>query len=219
MVRISMVCIASIALAAMASISPRLATAQAPSVTVHEPTTLGEIFRVDPSTGAPAALERVKVKNLKVGQTRQPGIFQPREDVVDFYIEGVASPVVFKADEPQQFVIRLMSPEDKYGRELNSAEVLKHIGLMRLVVQDIRKHDDRFLTKTMIPLDVQPYGQSTPGLDAKKPDRTAQSFRLTPHIALTPGEYLISIRGTHNFELIANGLVGNEDLAFRITER
>jgi hypothetical protein len=173
MKRISFVWIAPMALVVTASITPSRLAAQVSSIAPQEPTTLGEIFRVDPSTGAPAALERVKVKNLKVGQTRQPGIFQPREDVVDFYIEGVASPVVFKAGEPQQFVIRLMSPEDKYGRELNSAEVLKHIGLMRFVVQDIRKHDDRFLTKTMIPLDVQPYGQPTAGLDAKKPDRTA----------------------------------------------
>jgi hypothetical protein len=171
------------------------------------------------ATGTPAALEHVKVKNLKVRQTRQPGIFQPLEHVVDFYIEGVASPVVFKADEPQQFVIRLMSPGDRYGRELNSEEVLKHIGLMRLVVQNIRKHDDRFLTKPMIPLDVQTYGQLTLGLDPKGPDRAAQSFRLTPHIALTPGEYLILIRGTHNFELIANGLAGNEDWAFEIVQR
>jgi hypothetical protein len=219
MKRFSFAWIAPMVLVAVPAISSVSLRAQAPSATLQEPATLGELFRIDQATGAPAALERVKIKNLKVGHTRQPGIFQPREDVVDFYIEGIASPVVFKAGEPQQFVIRLMSPEDKYGRELNSAEVLKHIGLMRLVVQDIRKHDDRFLTKTMIPLDVQPYGQPKAGLDAKKPDRTAQSFRLTPHIALTPGEYLISIRGTHNFELIANGLVGNEDLAFGVVER
>jgi len=205
-------------LVATISIAPSQLAAQATSVTPQEPTTLGEIFRVDPSTGAPTALERVKIKNLKVGQTRQPGIFQPLENVVDFYIEGVTSTVAFQAGDPQQFVIRLMSPEDKYGRELNAAEVLKHIGLMRLVVQDIKKHDDRFLTKTMIPLDVQPYGQPTTGLDAKKPDRTAQSFRLIPHVALTPGEYLILLRGTHNFELIANGLAGNEDWAFKIVQ-
>jgi hypothetical protein len=71
----------------------------------------------------------------------------------------------------------------------------------------------------MIPLDVQTYGQLTLGLDPKGPDRAAQSFRLTPHIALTPGEYLILLRGTHNFELIANGLAGNEDWAFEIVQR
>jgi hypothetical protein len=206
-------------LVATASMSSSRLTSQAPSAMPQEPTTLGEFFRIDPATGAPAALEHVKVKNLRVGQTRQPGIFQPVEDVEDFYIEGVASPVVFKAAEPQQFVIRLMSPGDRYGRELNSAEVLKHIGLMRLVVQNIRKHDERFLTTTMIPLDVQTYGQLTLGVDPKKPDRAAQSFRLTPHIALTPGQYLILIRGTHNFELVANGLVGNEDWAFEIVQR
>jgi hypothetical protein len=221
MKRASFIWIAPMLFAATASMSSSQLTSQAPSASARpqEPATLGELLRIDQATGAPAALERVKVKNLKVGQTRQPGIFQPLEDVVDFYIEGVASPVVFKAGEPQQFVIRLMSPGDHYGRELNSAEVLKHIGLMQLAVQDIRKHDDRFLSKTMIPLDVQPYGHPTTGLDAKKPDRTAQSFRLTPHIALTPGEYLIMIRGTHNFELIANGLAGREDWAFGIVQR
>ena len=219
MKRVSFVCMVPMVLVATASMSSSGLTTQAPSATPQEPTTLGELFRIDQATGVPAALERVKVKNLKVGQTREPGFLQPREDVVDFYIEGVASPVVFKAGEPQQFVIRLMSPGDRYGRELNSAEVLKHIGLMRLVVQNIRKHDDRFLTKAMIPLDVQTYGQLTLGLDPKKPDRAAQSFRLTPHIALTPGEYLILMRGTHNFELIANGLVGNEDWAFEIVQR
>ena len=219
MKRVSFVWIAAMVFVATASMSSSRLASQAPTATPQEPTTLGEIFRIDQATGAPAALERVKVKNLKVGQTRQPGFLQPLEDVVDFYIEGVASPVVFKAGEPQQFVIRLMSPGDRYGRELNSAEVLMHIGLMQLAVQTIRKHDERFLTKTMIPMDVQSYGQSTLSLDPKKPDCAAQSFRLTPHIALTPGEYLILMRGTHNFELIANGLAGNEDWAFEIVQR
>jgi hypothetical protein len=219
MKRASFVWIAPMVLVATASMSSSRLASQAPSATPQEPTTLGELFRIDQATGAPAVLERVKVKNLKVGQTRQPGFLQPLEDVVDFYIEGVASPVVFKAGEPQQFVIRLMSPRDRYGRELNSAEVLMHIGLMQLAVQMIRKHDERFLTKTMIPMDVQSYGQSTLSLDPKKPDCAAQSFRLTPHIALTPGEYLILMRGTHNFELIANGLAGNEDWAFEIVQR
>ena len=218
MKRASFVWIAPMVLVATASMSSSRLASQAPSATPQEPTTLGELFRIDQATGAPAVLERVKVKNLKVGQTRQPGFLQPLEDVVDFYIEGVASPVVFKAGEPQQFVIRLMSPGDRYGRELDSAEVLKHIGLMRLVVQNIRKHDERFLTKSSIPLDVQPYGQLTLGLDPKKPDRAAQSFRLTPRIALPPGEYHIWIAGTHNSELVANRLAGRGDWAFEIVK-
>jgi hypothetical protein len=211
--------IAPMVLVATASMSSSPLPPQAPSTTPQEPATLGEMFRIDQATGAAAALERVKVKDLKVGQTRQPGFLQPREDVVDFYIEGVTSPVVFKAGEPQQFVIRLMSPGDRYGRELNSAELLKHVGLMRLAVQNIKKHDERFLTKLNIPLDVQTYGQSTLGLDPKKPERAAQSFRLTPLTALTPGEYMIWIKATHNFELIANAFVGDGNWAFEIVQR
>ena len=210
--------IISILFVAAALMPPSRLAAQVSSPTPQEPTTLGEIFRVDQLTGGPAALEHVKVKQQKVGQTRS-GVFQPRENLVDFYVEGAASPVAFKAGESQQFVIRLMSPEDRYGRELNAGEVRKHIVFTRLVVRNVKSRDERLVTQTSLPFDVQPYGQSTVGLDAKKPERTAQSFRLTPQTALTPGEYLLSIRGTHNFELIANGLVGNEDLAFRITER
>lgn len=219
MKRLSFLRIAPIVLVAAASMSSSQLASQAPSVTPQEPATLGEFFHIDQATGAPATLERVKIKEQKAGPIRSQGIFQPREQMVDFYIEGGASPVVFKAGEPQLFVIRLMSPADQYGRELNSEEVRKHIGLTRLVVQNVKTHEERFLTKTNIPLDVQTYGQSSPGLDPKKPDRSAQSFRLTPHIALTPGEYQIWIRGTHNFELVSNGLVGNGDWAFGIVER
>jgi hypothetical protein len=48
-------------------------------------------------------------KQHKIGQTRSPGIFQPLENAVDFYIEGAASPVVFKAGEPQRIVRFLLS--------------------------------------------------------------------------------------------------------------
>lgn len=219
MKRVLFVWIAPMVLVAVASMfSTRLAS-QARTATPQEPATLGEMFRVDQATGTPAALERVKIKEQKAGPIRSGGIFKPREQMVDFYIEGGASPVVFKASEPQLFVIRLMSPGDRYGSELNSEEVRKHIGLTRLVMQNVKSHDERFLTKTNIPLDVQTYGQVTPGLDPKKPDRSAQSFRLTPQIALTPGEYQIWIRGTHNFELVSNGLVGDEDWAFGIVDR
>jgi len=97
-----------------------------------------------------------------------------------------------------------MSPGDRYGRELNSEELRKHIGLTRLVMQNVKTHDERVLTTTNILLDVQASGQSMLGLDPQKPDRAAQSFRLTAQMALAPGEYLIWIKGTHNFELIAN---------------
>ncbi|HTC63445.1 MAG TPA: hypothetical protein VK709_11430 [Candidatus Saccharimonadales bacterium] len=209
--------IISIVLVATTLISPTSLAAQVSSLTPQEPATLGEIFRVDQSTGAPSVLEQVKVKQQKVGQTRS-GIFQPRENLVDFYIEGAASTAAFKAAESQRFVIRLMSPEDKYGRELNAEEVRKHIVLTRLVVRNVKSRDERLVSQTSLPFEIQAFGKLTTGLDPKKPDRAAQSFLITPKVALTPGEYLISMRGTHNFELIANGLVGNEDLAFRITD-
>jgi hypothetical protein len=219
MKRVSFVWMAAMVFVAAASMSSSRLASQTPSATPQEPATLGEMFHIDQATGAPAVLERVKIKEQKAGPIRSGGIFKPREQMVDFYIEGGASPAVFKAGEPQLFVIRLMSPGDRYGSELNSEEVRKHIGLTRLVVQNVKSHEGRFLTKTNIPLDVQTYGQVTPGLDSQKPDRSAQSFRLTPHVALTPGEYQIWIRGTHNFELVSNGLVGDEDWAFGIVER
>jgi len=210
--------IAPTVIVATALISWSQLAAQAPSAKPQEPSSLGEMFRIDQLTGAPATLERVKVKQHKIGQVRS-GFLQPPKDQVNFYIEGGASPVVFKAAEPQQFVIRLMSPGDRYGRELSPEELLKHVGLNRLAVQSVKSHDERIVTKTNIPLDVQTYGQLTLGLDPQKPDRAAQSFRLTTHIALTPGEYDIWIRATHDSELIANGFVGNEDWAFEIVER
>jgi WD40 repeat protein len=136
--------------------------------------------------------------------------------MVYHYIEGGASPASFKAGEPPQFVIRLMSPGDRYGAELNSQEVRRHIAVSRLAVQNVKTHDERFLAKSPdIPLDVQTYGQLTLGLDPKKPDRAAQSFRLTPHGPLAPGEYLVSIFGVHNFEL-TKMLHNQEKLAFGI---
>lgn len=213
--RLSFAWIAPMVLVATASMSSSQMTSQAPSATPQEPTTLGELFRIDQATGAPAALERVKFKTIRAGPDFRPGFFQPLEHMVYFYIEGGASPVAFKAGEPQQFVIRLMSPGDRYGVELNSEEVRKRIRLNRLVVQNVKTHDGRFFTKTDIPLDVQTYGQLTLGLDPKKPDRAAQSFRLTPHIALTPGEYHFWITGRHNFELV-RGSFGDEDWAFGI---
>ena len=217
--RVSFVWIAPMALMAMASTPSTRLASQERLAAPQEPATLGEMFHIDQTTGAPAALERVKIKEQKAGPIRSDGIIKPREQMVDFYIEGGASPVVFKSGEPQMFVIRLMSPGDRYGSELNSEEVRKHIGLTRLVVQNVKTHDERFLTKTNIPLDVQAYGQLTLGLDSKNAGRSAQSFRLTPHVALTSGEYQIWIRGTHNFELVSNGLVGDEDWAFSIVER
>jgi hypothetical protein len=194
-------------------------TSQAPSATPLEPATLGELFRIDQVTGAPTALERVKVKGVLINS-----IHTGR--VVEFYIEGSASPVSFKAGEPLQFAIRLMSPGDRNDGELNAEEVLRHIRLGRLVVQHFKKMgDERMLTAATIGLNVQTYGLLTRGLDPRKPDRVAQSFRLTPQIALTPGEYHIWINGMHDLELDTGahfhahiGLAG-EHWAFEIVAR
>jgi hypothetical protein len=185
--RISTIRIAAMLLVATASVSPSQLTGQATSVTPQEPSILGELFRIDQATGTPTPLERVKVKKLPVNMHR-----------VEFGIEGPASPVSFKAGEPLQFAIRLLSPGDRNDGEL---QVLRHVRLGRLVVQHFKKGDDRVLTTATIRLNVQTYGQLTRGLDPKKPDRVAQSFRVTPQIALTPGEYHLWIDGMHDFEL------------------
>jgi hypothetical protein len=188
-------------------------TGQATSVTPQEPPTLGELFRIDQATGTPTPLERVEVKGVNV-----------KRSVIEFYIEGPASPVSFKAGEPLQFAIRLMSPGDRNDGELNAKEVQRHIRLGRLAVQHFKKQGDvRMLTLGAIGLNVQTYGLLTRGLDPEKPDRVAQSFRLTPDIALTPGEYHIWIGGMHDHELDTGAHFhmkywghGIEDWAFEI---
>jgi hypothetical protein len=214
--RISTIWIAAMLLVATASMSPSQLTGQATWVTPQEPPTLGEFFRIDQATGTPTPLERVEVKAVRT-----------KRSVVEFYIEGSASPVSFKAGEPLQFAIRLMSPGDRNDGELNAKEVQRHIRLGRLVVQHFKKMGDvRMLTVGIIGLNVQPYGQLTRGLDPRKPDRVAQSFRLTPDIALTPGEYYIWIGGMHDFELDTGAHFkmrfsghGVEHWAFEITAR
>ncbi len=210
--------IAALLLAAASSISPGRLACQVTPITPQEPPTLGELFRVDPATGAPTPLEHVQIKKL-VGPIQRGG-----SQTVEFYIEGEASPVWFKAGEPQQFVIRLMSPGDRYDKELNEVEVQRHIRLMRLLVQKGKEHDERFLTNAILPLNVQSYGPLTPGLDPKKPDRVAQSFRLTPQSALPPGEYHIWIDGMHDLELNTSArflpnTVNGEHWAFEIANR
>jgi hypothetical protein len=225
MKRVSNVWIAPIVLVVTASMSPSQLPGQATSVTPQEPPTLGELFRIDPATGTPTPLERVKVNKIQVDMHR-----------VEFCIEGSVSPVSLKAGEPLQFVIRLTSPGAPAGRsgspqwhrydgELNAEEALRHIRLQRLVVQHFKKGDERILTTATIRLNAQTYGALTSGLDPRNPDRVAQSFRLTPQIALTPGEYHIWIDGTHDSELdtgthfYATIGPGGEHWAFGIVER
>ena len=166
MSRISTIRLAVILLVAAASISPGQLTCQAPSIVPQRPSTLGEFFRVDPVTGAPTPLEYAKIKTL-VGPV-QRGHMQ----TADFYIEGVSSPVTFKAGEPEQFVICLMSAGDDWGKDVSNAEVRMHIGLGKLLVQSSENQRGkpvigRFITKATIPFDIEPFGQPTVGLDPK----------------------------------------------------
>jgi hypothetical protein len=188
--RISTIRIAAMVLVATASLSPSQLTGQATSVTPQEPSILGELFRIDQAAGTPTPLERVKVKKMAVNMHR-----------VEFCIDGSASPVSFKAGEPIQFAIRLLGPGDRNDGELNAEEVRRHVRLGRLVVQQFKKGDERVLTTATIALYVQTYGQLTRGLDPKKPDRVAHSFRVTPQIALIPGKYHLWIDGMHDLEL------------------
>ena len=64
-------------LVATASMSSSPLPPQAPSTTPQEPATLGEMFRIDQATGAASALERVKVKDLKVGRLANQGSYNP----------------------------------------------------------------------------------------------------------------------------------------------
>jgi hypothetical protein len=217
--RISTICIAAMLLVATASMSPSQLNGQATSNTLQEPPTLGELFNAAQATGALTPLEHVKLKKRAAGPIRSGGFLQPRVQMVEFYFEGGTSPVVFKAVQPLQFVVRLMNPVDQYGRELTKEEVSRHFALMQLVVQNVKNHDERFLTKTTIKLDVEALGALQLGLDRGHPDRTAQSFVLTPQVPLAPGEYHIWVVGTHDYELVGNALVGEEHWAFEIVAR
>ena len=188
---------------AIVPISSSQLSSRAPSAAPQEPTTLGELLRIDQATGTPSPLELVKFKTMRAGPDFRPGFLQPLEHMAYTYVEGGASPVTFRVGERPQFIIRLLSPGDRYGIEPNAEEVRKRISMRRLVVLRVKTNNERFIAKTPdIPLDVQTYGQLTLGLDPKKPYRGAQSFRITPHVALAPGEYVIGMMGLHNLELI-----------------
>ncbi len=216
--RISTFWIASMLIVAAASISRSKLIGQATSVTVQEPPTLGELFYADKSTGALSPLEHVKPKRL-AGRIQSGGFLQPRVQRVELYFQGGCSSVAYKAGQPVHFLVRLMSPADRYGQKLTKEEVSKHFALGRLVVQDVKNQEARFLTKAAVPLDVEAIGAPKFGLDLKHPEREAQSFLLTPTISLTPGEYQIWTAGTHDYELVANSLVGEEHWAFDIVAR
>jgi hypothetical protein len=202
-------------LSAAASMSPGRLACQVHSITPQEPPTFGEFFRVDQTTGAPTRLEPVQVKKL-VGPLQRGGI-----QTVEFYVEGEVSPVAFKAGEPQQFVIRLMSPGESSGNDLSAIEAREHIELGQLMVKNAKNQRGkpvvgRFVTRTTFPFDIEPFGQSTLGLPPKKPGSAVQSLLLTPRVPLLPGKYQIWIVGVSVFH---NALSGGEHWAFDIVTR
>jgi hypothetical protein len=209
--------IAAMILSAAASMSPGRLACQTPSSPPQQPPTLGEFFRVDRSTGALTPLEHVKTKTV-TGPMHKQGFLTPPTQTVEYYFEGIASPVAFKAGEPQQFVIRLMSSGDSSGKEPSAAEAGTHIAMGPLLVQSAvnqrgKSVVGRFLTKTVIPFDIEPLGKPTLGLDPKNPARTAQSLLLTPHVPLAPGKYQIWIMQMGPFH---NAIDGSEHSAFDI---
>lgn len=216
--RISTTCVAAMLLALAASISPCRLPGQTAPIAPQEPSALGELFSVDQATGALAPLEHVKTKTLP-GKIQSGGFLQPRVQMVELYFEGRTSPVTFKAGQPMHFLVRLMSPADRYGQELTAEHVGWHFSLARLVVQNAKNHEGRFITKAVVPLNVETIGAIKLGLDAKHPDRAAQSFLLTPQTPLVPGPYHIWIAGMHDYELVANAMVGEQHWAFDIVPR
>jgi hypothetical protein len=182
---------------------------------IQEPAALGELYGVSRTTGGLVSLERVQMKEQKVGGARSQGIFKPSVQDFSYYFEGSASPVTFKAGDPPAFAIRLMGPVDRYGKDATADEAQKHFLLTKLQSEGGR----RYITKVDVQFDVKTYGTPTPGLDPRRASRAAVSFELTPRSALGPGEYVILLAGTHDFEFIANFLASSDRWAFAIADR
>lgn len=186
-----------------------------PSTSLQEPSTPGELFFVAP-TGTLTALERVRMRDKKVGGARSQGAFKGSVQDFAYYFDGASSPVTIKSGDPQVFVIRMLSPTNsRWGREATADEAQKHFLLTKLQSEDGR----RFLTKVDVQFDVRSYGRPTPGLDPKKFERLAVSFQLTPRTVLPPGEYVVRMGGAQNFEFVTNLDTGDDRWAFAIVER
>ena len=186
-----------------------------PAASLHEPAVLGEVFGLSLATGVPVPLERVRMRDSKVGGPRSQGAFRSQVQDYTFYFEGASSPAAFKAGESVVLAVRMLGAADRWGKDATPAEVQKHVVLTRLQVAEGR----RYLTKVDIPLDIQTYGKPTPGMDARKPDRYAVSFQLTPRTPLVPGEYVVYMAGMENAAFIANLNVGGERWAFSVVDR
>ena len=190
-------------------------TASAPSsTTLQEPSAPGELFFVAPG-GALTALERVRLKDRKVGNARSQGIFKPSVQDFAYYFDGAASPVTFRSGDPQVFVIRMLGSSNRNARPPTPDEAQKHFLLTKLQSDEGK----RYVTKVDVQFDVRSYGRPTPGLDPKKSERVATSFQLTPRTVLGPGEYVVLLAGTSNFEFLSNLSVGAERWAFSIVDR
>jgi len=150
-----------------------------PPLPASEPSTLGEVFRLTP-TGTWEVLDRVKMKTQNVGKAYKEKRLGPELQNYTIYCEGEASSVVFKPGEAQVLAVRLLDPSGRLKHEPPGQVTQMH-------VQDGR----RFLTKLELPLEARKYGNPTPGLDSKNPDRLAWSYQLVPRQTLPPGEYYV----------------------------
>ena len=186
--------------------------APAPS-TVQEPGAAGELFHVG-ATGTLKPLERVRMRDRKIGNARSQGMFKPSVQDYAYYLEGSSSPVTVKAGDPQVFVIRMLGPTSRWGKEPTADEAQKHFLLTKLQSEEGR----RYLTKVDVQFDVRTYGRATPGLDPKKFERLAIAFQLTPRSVLEPGQYVVLMAGTSNLEFIGNLSAGADRWAFAIVE-
>lgn len=181
-------------------------TAASPAIP-QEPAAPGELFFVT-TAGTLTGLERVRLREAKAGRSRA-------QQDIEFYVDGAGSPVVFKAGEPQSFAIRMMGGGGRWSKEPTAAEAQKHFLLTKLQSADGR----RYLTKVDVQFDVKTFGRPAPGLDPKRFERLATSFQLMPRTVLGPGEYVIYMAGTTNFEFVSNLSTGGDRWAFAIADR
>jgi len=175
--------------------------------TLQEPGAPGELFFVT-GTGGLTALERVRLRETKANASGSKAN-------IEFYFDGSSSPVVIRAGEPQSFAIRMLGGGNRGGRAPTPEEAQKHFLLTKLQSADGR----RYLTRVDVQFDVRSYGRPTPGLDPKRFERLATSFQLTPRTLLAPGEYVIYMAGTANFEFVGNMSTGGDRWAFAIVDR
>jgi hypothetical protein len=185
---------------------PTAASAAVPTAP-QEPGAPGELFFVT-ATGGLTALERVRLREAKANRSRS-------QQEIEFYFDGSSSPVVIRAGEPQSFAIRMMGGGSRWAKAATPEEAQKHFLLTKLQSADGR----RYLTKVDVQFDVRTYGRPTPGLDPKRFERLATSFQLTPRTMLAPGEYVVYLAGTANFEFVGNMSTGGDRWAFAIVDR